>query len=318
MDIKHAAVYGSGVIGSGWATNFLMAGLEVSLYDVREELLATARKQIEHNLQFLMEEGLFRQDCYESTMGRLLCTTNPAIALEHAEFIQENTPENLSLKQEIVSVIELYCKSNAIIASSTSGLLISDIAAKAANPARFVGGHPYNPVYLIPLVEVTKGARTDDSAVQSAVDFYTMVKKEPVVLRKESLGFIANRLQVALMREAIDLVNNGVCSMDEVERASCFGPGLRYGLLGPLTINQLASGDKGLAGHFRHIGATIPLWWKDMANWTDWPDGFIDKCQVLIDESIAARDDLHGRTYEEMTLFRDRGLVKLLQHHGKL
>ena len=316
--MKKVTCFGTGVIGCGWATNFLMAGLSPILYDIDESKLDTAKKEIAHNLSFLLQAGVLTPDQYETGLERVVYTTDPALALKDADLIQENGPENLSIKQSIAGTIETHARPDAIIASSTSGLLISDISAKAKHPERFVGAHPYNPVHLIPLVELTRGDKTDPNVLEDALSFYKSIKKEPIVLRKEALGFISNRIQMALYREAVDLVCRGVCSMDEIDRAVCYGPGLRYALMGPNTIYQLGGGVHGISGLLHHVGATIPLWWKDMALWTDWPEGWIDNVQSMMNEALALREQAHGRTNEEITQFRDKGLVMLLQYHGKL
>jgi len=316
--MKYVTCFGTGVIGCGWATNFLMAGLRPTLFDIDEGKLDTAKKQIELNLSFLLKEQVIAPERYKACVNNVVYTTSPEVALKDAELVQENGPENLEIKQKIAEAIETYARPDAIIASSTSGLLISDIAAKAKHPERFVGAHPYNPVHLIPLVELTRGEKTDPNVLAAALAFYKSIKKEPVLLRKEALGFISNRIQMALYREAVDLVCRGVCSMDEIERAVCYGPGLRYGLMGPNTIFQLGGGAHGVSGLLRHVGATIPLWWKDMARWTDWPEGWIDGVQEKMDEALALREEAHGRTNEEVTAFRDTGLIMLLKYHGKL
>lgn len=316
--MKKITCFGTGVIGCGWATNFLMAGLQPILYDIDKSKLDEAKKEIEHNLRFLLESKVLTPEQYEAGLEAIIYTTNPQTALQEADLIQENGPENLSVKQSIVETIEAFAPPGAIIASSTSGLLISDIAAKAKHPERFVGAHPYNPVHLIPLVELTRGEQTDQQHLDNALSFYKSIKKEPIVLRKEALGFISNRIQMALYREAVDLVCRGVCSMDEIDRAVCYGPGLRYALMGPNTIYQLGGGAHGISGLLHHVGATIPLWWKDMARWTDWPDGWLESVQGRMNEALALREETHGRTNEEITQFRDEGLILLLKYHGKI
>jgi len=316
--MKNVSCFGTGVIGCGWATNFLLAGLKPTLYDIDEDKLNTAKAQIENNMCFLVGENVITQAQYEVYMGNLSCTSDPEEALREADFIQENGPENLDIKRKIVKTIETYARPDAIIASSTSGLLITDIAADAEHPERFLGGHPYNPVHLIPLVELTRGEKTDPKVLERALAFYKSVKKEPILLRKEALGFISNRIQVALYREAVDLVCRGVCTLEEVDRAVCYGPGLRFGLMGPNAIFQLGGGAHGISGLLHHIGATVPLWWKDMARWTDWPEGWHESVQAQMNEAMAMREEAHGRTNEGMAAFRDKGLVMLLKYHGKL
>lgn len=316
--IKSVTSYGSGVIGSGWATNFLMEGLQVILFDIDEKNLQNSKALVEKNLAFLLSEGMITQSRYDECLKNLICTTDHVTAVKDADFIQENCPERLELKQSIIATMEKYCRPDTIIASSTSGLLVSDLAEKAKYPERIIGAHPYGPVHLIPLVEISKWEKTDPAVVQKAYDFYKQIKKEPLVLQKEAPGFISNRLQAALFREAADLVLRGVCSVDEVERAVCYGPGLRYALMGPHTVFQLAGATSGIEGLLKHIGAAAPVWFRDMAKWTEWPPEYLSIVQEKTDEAMAARPDSQGHTNEEISLFRDKGLLKILHYHGKL
>lgn len=316
--MKKATCFGSGVIGSGWATTFLLAGLKTTVYDLDQEKLDSAKSSIENNLKYLEKEKVLTREKYEQCINNLVITCNCEEAVRDADLIQENGPENINIKISIINQIEKDCRKDAIIASSTSGLLVSDIAANAKYPERIIGAHPYNPVHLIPLIELSKGDKTSDDYLDKAISFYKAIKKEPIVLKKEALGFISNRLQVALYREAVDLVQRGVCTMEEVDRAVCYGPGLRYALMGPNMIFQLGGGKHGLVGTLTHIGKTVPLWWKNMASWTEWPEGYIEKSQEMMNEAMAMRPIEHGRTSEEIAEFRDKGLIKLLQYHDKL
>ncbi|MDL2219631.1 3-hydroxyacyl-CoA dehydrogenase family protein [Ruminococcaceae bacterium OttesenSCG-928-O06] len=318
MKIKNTTCYGAGLIGTGWATNFLQKGLKVVMYDISDDLFAQAEERIRHNLDFLAEEGIYTKAEVDGFMANYSATSDPAAALKDADFIQENGPENLELKQQIIETIETYAKPDAVIASSTSGLNISDIAAKAKHPERIVGGHPYNPVFLIPLVELTAGPKTDPAVLDAAVEFYRFVQKEPVVLKKEAPGFISNRLQAAVIREAADLVDRGVCTVEEVDKALLFGPGLRYGLLGQVTISNLAGGTHGISGAMQHMGTTMTKWYEDMATWTSFPETWLATVQQGVDEAIANRPPSQGNTVEGVMRFRDKGLVMLLKYHEKL
>ena len=321
MSIKKVTCYGSGLIGAGWATTFALAGnLEIIVYDVDTTRLEDAKSAVSRELDFLVSEKIMTRDESEEKLSHIRFTSDVEEALKEADFIQENTPEILSIKQTVVAEIEAICPSNAIIASSKSGLLISDIAAKADHPERFVGGHPYNPVYLIPLVEMTSGEKTDKDILQEAYNFYKQIGKEPVILQKEVPGFISNRLQVAVLREAMELVDRGVCTMDEVDRALCYGPGLRMGLMGAHTIFQLTGGKFGIGGAIQHIGSAMSAWFRDMANWTEFPATYQnpEHVQKMMNEVLALRTEEQGRDTEGLMKFRDKGLVTLLKYHGKL
>lgn len=318
MSIKNVTCFGAGLIGCGWATNFVLSGINTIIYDVEKEKVDKAFENIKYNLKFLYDNNVIDDIKFKSCIDKLIMTTDIKKAVANADFIQENGPESYEIKQVIIENIEKYCKPTAIIASSTSGLLITEIAKFAKFPQRIIGAHPYNPPHLIPLVELTKGDKTDSYYIDKACSFYKQIHKEPVVLKKEALGFISNRLSLALYREAVDLVENGVCSFEEIDKACCFGPGLRYALIGPNLIYQLGGANSGIKGILTHIGSTVEKWWEDMASWTKWPDGFADRVQAGVNEEMKNRKDEHGKTNEEIALFRDKGLIMLLKYHGKL
>lgn len=320
MNIQKVTCFGAGLIGAGWATTFALAdGLDITVYDLDQAKLDAAKAGIQRELDFLVSENVMTAEQSRAKVDAIRFTTDADTALKDAQFIQESGPENLELKQQIMADIEARCPADAIIATSTSGLLVTDIAAKAAHPERFVGGHPYNPVYLIPLVEMTLGEKTDPEKLQEAYDFYKALKKEPVILRKEVPGFISNRLQVAVLREAMELVHRGVCSIEEVDRALCYGPGLRMGLMGPHTIFQLTGGPHGIGGALQHIGVAMTAWFRDMAAWSEFPGIYQDPAliQKMTNDALAKRTEEQGRDTAGLMKFRDKGLVALLKYHGK-
>ena len=318
MEFKTVTCYGTGLIGSAWGVNFLIKGLTVKLYDLDDQKLADAKEKIQSMLNFFKDEGVLTQTQVEDCLSRCTFTTDVKEAVTGTDFIQESGPENVAIKQSIIKAIEEYCDDNVIIGTSTSGLLVSDIAKFAKHPERIVGGHPYNPVHLIPLVELVKGEKTTDEVLQKTVAFYKEIGKEPVVLNKECPGFICNRIQMALNREAFDLVYRGVCSVEDVDKAVVFGPGLRWGLLGPHMLNELGGGKGGLRFMFEHIGPTTQVWLEDMAKWTVTPEGYVDTAEKGLHEEMANRAPGTGRTHEELEQFRDKGLVDLLKFHKKL
>lgn len=317
MRIEKVCCYGSGLIGSGWATNFILAGVETKLYDLSDSLLQCAKETVQRNLQFFVDEKTITAEQMEAAMSRLILTADPADALRGVQFVQENTPERLEIKRSVAAAIEKYCPDTAIIASSTSGLRISDIAEGARHPERFVGAHPYNPVYLIPLVELTRSFAAADSMIEDAAAFYREIRMEPIILNKEVFGFISNRLQYALYREAAYLVCRGVCSMEDVDRAAVFGPGLRWALLGPNMVYELGGGEGGIEGLLNHMMPTFQLTYEDMCTWTEFPQEYVDSAQAQMNAIMKSRDPKTGNTHAEIEHFRDRGLLMLLRHHGK-
>jgi len=317
-DIKKIACVGAGLIGAGWATNFLMKGYPVVLYDIKEEFLGQARQRIRQNLQFLVNKKVLDEKRFAAAMQAVACTTSLEEAVKGAQLIQESGPENYETKQALLLEIEEFASPSAIFASSTSGLLISEIARNARYPERCLGVHPYNPPHLIPLVEISKGDRTSDAVVDAVYEFLSSLGKEPVILRKEAPGFIANRLQMALYREAVDLVNRGVCSIEDVDKAACYGPGLRFGIMGPNLIYQLGGGAHGIKGLLTHVGPSVEMWWADMADWKKWPEGWPDKAQEGVNLAMANRPPEFGRTPEEIAAWRDDMLIELLKLHKKI
>lgn len=311
------------MIGSGWLTNLITCGgFKLTVYDLEEASFEQCKKRTNEALNFLVEEGVLSAADATQRMSDVVFTTDCEAALKDADLIQENCPESLELKQSVLADIEKFCRTDAIICTSTSGIMVGQIAQNANHPERVIGAHPYHPVYLLPLVEMVRGDKTEERYLQAAYDFYKSIGKEPVILKKECPGYIASHLMSALFRECVNLISQGVGTMEDIETAFCYGPGLRYALMGPCTVLQLAGGDNGLAGMlFGGVGNSGGNWLESFANWTVYPPEtnlFFQTCQDEMNKVMARRDALHGKNNSEIELFRDKGLVKLLQHHGKL
>ena len=317
-EICRVAVIGSGLIGAGWATLFASHGCQVSVYDVDEGALEKARERIAGNLSYLVEQGVYTQDQMATYLAAVSYTTDISRAAAQAQFIQENGPDRIEIKRSILAQLEQYAPADAIYASSTSALLISEIAKETVHPERCIGGHPYNPPHLIPLVEITKGDETAPEVVQTAYDFYKRMGKEPVILHKESMGFIANRLQAALNRELVDLVMRGVCSVEDADKACTFGPGLRWGIMGQTLIAHLGGGEKGIKGMIDLTQASSKPMNGSLANWSEMPAGWADAAQEGVLEEIAHRSPEEGNDIPSLTAYRDHMLVELLRLHKKL
>jgi 3-hydroxyacyl-CoA dehydrogenase len=318
-DIKKIAVLGaSGMIGSGWATFFLWKGFTVNAYDINDDLLKTAKERISGNLAYLVGKSIITKDAVNKALGLVVYTKDVKQALADVQFVQECAPEKYEPKQALLAALDEHGSKEAIFASSTSGLMITEIAKNSKYPERCIGAHPYNPPHLIPLVEISKGEHTSETVLQTAYDFFRAAGKEPIILQKEAPGFIANRLQIAVYREAVDLVLRGVCSVEDVDKALCFGPGLRFALMGPNLIFQLGGGKFGLKGILTHIGTTAEVWMEDMAAWKKWPAGFIDIMQTGLDKEMVNRKPEEGRTNEEITRWRDDKLLALLKILNKV
>lgn len=317
-DIRDVAVIGSGVIGYSWALSFAMNGQKVHVYDVKDDALKLAKSRIHDSLENLASNKVLNPNKIEKIESRISYTTSIENAVKNTKFIVESGPEKYEVKWSIVNDVEKYASEDAIIASSTSGLLITEIAKNAKHPERFIGAHPYNPPYLIPLVEITKGEKTKDENVQLAYDLYKSIKKEPVILQKEALGFICNRIQMAVYREVSDLVMRGVCSIEDADKAVTYGPGIRWAIMGPSLVFELGGGQGHIDGLMNHLNDSIKLWLNDMADWKEFPEQFPEIAREGVEESLKNRPKEIGNTDESLAEYRDKMLIEILKLHNKL
>ncbi|HUW64079.1 MAG TPA: 3-hydroxyacyl-CoA dehydrogenase family protein [Spirochaetia bacterium] len=316
-EIKRVACIGSGTIGSSWATNFIVQGYPVNLYDVNEKQLAVAGEAIRRNLRFLAAGNIIKEEQIEHSLSLVHYTTDIGDAVGDVQFIQENGPESYEVKQGILAQIDEHAGPGAIYASSSSGLLISMIAKYAKRPERCIGGHPYNPPHLVPLVEITKGEQTAAETVSASVNFYKSLGKEPIVLNKEVPGFIANRLQMAVNREVVDLVTRGVCSVEDADKAINFGPGLRWAIFGPNLLYHLGGGPGGIKGLMSMLAPSAGPVLADLAAWKEMPADWPDLAEKGVLQELANLPAHIGTTTEDACRFRDRVLVELLKLHHK-
>ena len=312
-EIKTVAGIGGGVIGGSWAVLFAMKGYDVNLYDINDECIANDKKTIEGNLSFLVENGAIADAA--SVEARIHYTTSMEEAVKNAQFIQESGPERLPIKQSMLASIEEFAPVDAIIATSSSGLPLGQTTEKAVHPERCVGGHPYNPPHLIPLVEITKTEKTDPANVALAKEFYVKLGKEPVVLQKDCPGYICNRLQLAVFREMVDLVERGVCTVEEADKALTFGPAIRWAIFGHNMIMQLGNKD-GLKGMMDMLAGGFNLC-ADIAAWDTIPADYGTKAQKEMDEIMKNLPDEVGHTNAEIAQYRDKMLIDILKLHHK-
>ena len=310
QDIKKVVCIGGGTIGASWATYFLWKGLDVTIQDITEEALERAKNLITSNIDFFVEKGIITEEMRQDIEKRAIYSTDFEEALTGAHFIQESVFESYEVKQNIINEMDKYAP-EAIYSSSTSGLLITEIQKNSKYPERCVVGHPFNPPHLIPLVEIVKGEKTSEETVKIAYDFYKSIGKEPIICNKEVPGHIANRVQMALWREAADLVLNGVCSVKDVDLAVRYGPGLRWALMGPHLTWDLSS-PNGIAGTLHHIGPSMESWMADMAEWKKIPEN----ASEVLTEGLKEVTD-HA-TPEELKAWRDDKLIEILKQVDKL
>ena len=319
-DIKKVGIIGGGMIGSSFAVNFALKGMEVTVLDINEDALKRAATLADGALKNLQVNQVVTDKQIAEIKGRIRYTLSMEETVKDAQFVQENVRENYPDKQEAVAEFEKYASPECVFASSTSGLLISEIAKYAKHPERFIGAHPYNPPHLIPLIEMTKSEVTDPQAVALAKAFYLKMGKEPVVLEKEALGFIANRLQQVVLREIASLVLRGVCSLEDADKALTFGPGLRWGVLTPHLIVELGGGGngKGFTNLMNLVYGSVKLWLADMDDFKEYPPNWVEVAQKGINEQLANRPAEIGNDTESLRAYRDKMLIELLKLHKKL
>jgi len=243
------AVIGSGMMGAGVAQVFAAAGHQVALQDLYPEALERAPGVIRGNLSFLAEHGLFAADAVEAAVGRVRTTTDLADAADGAEFVVECVFEDLGLKQGVFEQLDAACPPETALCTNTSVMSIAEIGARTRHKERVVGTHFWNPPYLIPLVEVVRTEDVDDLVVQRTIDLLRRVGKHPIDCKKDVPGFVANRLQHALWREAISIVEHGIADAATVDESIRFGPGLRLPILAPMENADMVGLDLTLAIH---------------------------------------------------------------------
>lgn len=295
------AIVGTGVIGASWAAYFLARGFSVSATDPADGAEARLRSLVDEFWPALARVGLAEG----ASRDRLSFDPDLSRAVGGCEFVQENGPERVDLKRDLLAQISATAPRDAIIATSSSGILISDIQDAAEYPQRVLLGHPFNPPHLIPLVEVVGGRLTSPEAIQRALAFYAAIGKKPIHIRREVKGHVANRLQAALWREAFYLVDQGVASIADIDTAIAHGPGLRWALLGPFLNLHLSGGAQGIGHVIDHLGPPIESWWRDLGDLS-----FTPKVRTEAVEGVAA--ELSGRDLAALTAARDDILIKLL------
>src|SRR5271154_5178981 len=243
--VKRIAIVGTGVIGASWAVHYLAHGFDVIATDPAPNAEVNLRNFVEAAWKAVSTLGLSPNASRE----RLAFTANLQEAVANADFVQENGPERKDFKIKLFADIDAATPADSIIASSSSGLTMSVMQSACKHPERCVIGHPFNPPHMVPLVEVVGGAKTSPDAIRRAIDFYASIGKKPIQLRKEVVGHVANRLQAAIYREVVNLIHLGVVDVADADTAISWGPGLRWGVMGPSMLFHLAGGQGGIQ-HF--------------------------------------------------------------------
>lgn len=254
---KKVTVIGAGAIGLSWAALFLANGLSVTINDPRPDIEKTASEGLDQISPTLKALGYEIADL----KGALSFEADLAKAVKEADIIQENAPENIEFKQNLYAQLEGLIKPSALVLSSSSSIPATVFAEKMKNAGRVLIGHPFNPPHLIPLVEIVPGEKTSKEAVADAIAFYESIGKSPILIEKEMPGFVANRLQAAIMQESVYLVKEGVVTMENLDKIVSSSIGLRWAAAGPFKTFTLGGGPGGLPHFITHLGPTLERIW---------------------------------------------------------
>jgi 3-hydroxyacyl-CoA dehydrogenase len=305
--IHRIAIIGTGVIGASWSALFLAKGLEVTATDVAPNAEAALRRFIDEAWPALKRLGL----APGASPSKLKFTASLADAVKGADLVQENGPERIDFKRKLYGQLDELLPPDVIIASSSSGLTMSEIQSGAAShPERCVIAHPFNPPHLIPLVEIVGGAKTSDATIQRASEFFNSLGKKAIHLHKELPGHVANRLQAALAREVYYLVAEGVVSAADVDTALSWGPGLRWGVMGNMLLNHLGGGQGGIDHFFQQFSGPMTAWWKVLGS----PQLTPEVQKKLID---SVRAEVGSRSIDDLAAERDEMLMGLIELRSK-
>ncbi|WP_117170391.1 L-carnitine dehydrogenase [Paraliobacillus sediminis] len=258
--MKKVAVIGTGVIGNGWIARFLGQGYDVIAFDPAKGAEERTRQVVKQVWSSLEKLGLAKS----ASQDRLTFVPTIEEAVRDAFFIQENVPEREDVKKSVLTSIDQYAKPDAIIGSSTSGIMATTLQQGLKYPGRVIVAHPFNPVYILPLVELVGGEATDATVLEKAKEFYQSIQMKPLVIKKEIEGHVADRLMEALWREALHLVNDGVATTEEIDAAIIYGAGLRWAQMGPFLTFHLAGGDQGMRHMLEQFGPTLKLPWTKL------------------------------------------------------
>ena len=303
IGIERAACIGGGVIGSGWAARFALNGIDVSVFDPDPETGRKAGEVLDNaDRAFARLFGDARP-----ARGELRIVASVSEAVNGAEFIQESVPERLELKRAVLAEIDAAAAAETVIASSTSGLLPSDMQRDLAHPGRMMVGHPFNPVYLLPLVEIVGGRATDAAAVERAGAVYESIGMKPVVVRKEIDAFIGDRLQEALWREALWLVHDGIATVEEIDDVMRYSFGLRWAQMGIFQVYRVAGGEAGMRHFMEQFGPCLKWPWTKLTDVPDLDDALVDR--------IAGQSDAQagGLSIRELERIRDDNLIGIME-----
>lgn len=292
------AFAGTGMIGSGLAADAIIAGNEVSLYDVAP--VEQVRENLEHIMSIMVDLGAVGKEDAGKLLSKVLITNDLKEAVKGADFVQECVPERVDLKQQTYRAIQEVNGDKVVISSATSSKFPTELQEGALYPDRILVGHPYNPSYLLPLIEVCGGEQTSQETIDMVMDVYKAMRKVPILCKKEEKGFIANKISWDVMASAKDIVEKGICTVEDVDKAIMYGPGLRMAVTGQLLTMSL-----GVDGGFREYEKKYSGKTEATPEYLALADG--------IDEALVHRSEEQGRTPEAVITYRDRMIAEILK-----
>ena len=306
LSINKIAIIGTGVIGAGWTLRLLAKKKEIYVFE-------PSIKQKKFLLDEIKRTTKSLKNFYKiSTIStkKLYFKKTIRDAVKDVDLIQENVPENEKIKKKIVKEISKWSKPNAIIASSSSGLLPSRIQSACKNPARFIIAHPFNPVYLLPLVEIVKGKKTKLDFIKKSEIFYRSLGMIPLIVKKEVEGYLSDRLQESMWRESLHIINENIASTDDLDKAIIHGPGLRWSLMGTFLTFHLAGGKQGMRHMLNQFGPSLKLPWTKLK---------APKLTKKLSNRIikGTKKQSKGKSIKELTTIRDNFLIDLLKLKNK-
>lgn len=303
LGVSGVGLLGGGVIGGGWAARFILNGVDVKLFDPDPE----AERKIDEMLANATRAWQQLTDAPLPSPGNVRKVDSPGEAATGVQFVQESAPENEQIKRSLLAAASEAAAADVVFGSSTSGILPSRLQADMRHPERLVVGHPFNPVYLLPLVEVCPGQLTRPDAVTRAADIYASLGMRPLVLQHEIDGFVADRLLEALWREALWLVNDGIATVEQVDDAIRFGAGLRWASMGTMLTYRIAGGEGGMRHFMAQFGPALQWPWSKLTDVPELTDELLDRIEQQSDAQAG------GAGVRELEQLRDDCLVGVLQ-----
>lgn len=301
-EVTRVALVGTGLIGAAWGAWFASRGLRVHAYDPQDGAEGRFREALDEALRDLRHLPNF----VEPGPAQVFFFDTLEAALEQVDYVQENAPERIQLKQELIARIDGLLPPDVVIGSSTSSFPASDLQRLCRHPERVVVAHPFNPPHLVPLVEVGAGRDSDRAAQDAAYRFFERTGKKPIRIAREAVGHVANRLSSALWREAVSIVEQGIASVADVDRAVRYGPGLRWAIDGPHMLYHLGGGEGGIAAYIDHLGPAQEARWATLGT----PE-LDSRTRNLLVAGVAAEAD--GRSIDILKARRDHLLIALLK-----